>query len=150
VTAPGTHPLADATAATAPPEGAATSRSWRIEFPARQKLLNANQRLHFRQKAAITRQLRGDAFFLARKAKVPPLERARIDCIYEPPDRRRRDAANWADSAKPCVDGFVDAGVLVDDSSAFLNGPFMHIGEPHPGGRLVFLITELPEETSHA
>lgn len=121
------------------------ARTWRIEFPPKQKLLNANQRLHFRKKAAIARQLRRDAFLLAKAAKVPHLDRARIDCFYEPPDRRARDAANWHDSAKPCVDGFVDAGLLDDDSSAFLDGPFMHIGELHPGGRLVFVITELTE-----
>lgn len=119
-----------------------TARTWRIEFPAGQKLLNANQRLHHMAKYRITKQLRGDAFKLARAAKLPRLERARIDCIYEPPDRRARDAANWHDSAKPCVDGFVDAGLLMDDSSAYLDGPFMHIGEPHPRGRLVFVITE--------
>lgn len=124
-------------------------RSWRIEFPAQQDLLNANQRLHYQRKAAIVRQLRRDAFLLAKAAKIPRLKRARIDCFYEPPDRRRRDAANWADSAKPCADGITDAGVLTDDSSAFLEGPFMHIGDQHPGGRLVLLITELPEsETS--
>lgn len=47
------------------------------------------------------------------------------------------------------LDGITDAGVLVDDSSAFLEGPFMHIGDHYPGGKLVLLITELPEsETS--
>lgn len=121
------------------------ARTWRIEFPPQQKLLNANDRIHYRTKATIVRQLRRDAFLLLKGAKVPHLNRARIDCVYEPPDRRRRDAANWHDSAKPCVDGFVDAGLLADDSSAYLEGPFMHIGDPHPGGRLVFVITDLTE-----
>jgi hypothetical protein len=94
-------------------------------------------------KHRITRQLRGDAAVLARHAKIPRLERARIDCVYEPPDRRRRDAANWHDTAKPLTDGLVDAGVLDDDDSTRLDGPFMHIGDVHPGGRIVLHITEL-------
>lgn len=134
---------ASASSVPAPLEGA---RTWRIEFPPKQELLNANQRLHHQRKATIVRQLRSDAFLLAKAAKVPHLDRARIDCFYEPPDRRARDAANWHDSAKPCVDGITDAGVLTDDNSRFLEGPFMHIGPPHPGGRLVFVITELPEQ----
>lgn len=125
------------------------ARTWTIAMPAGQELLNANDRPHWAKRSRITRQLRSDAFLLARYAKVPLLERAHIDCFYEPADSRRRDAANWADSAKPCVDGFVDAGMLRDDSSAYLAGPFMHIGAKHPGGRLVFVITELtPKDPS--
>lgn len=126
------------------PVGATTpGRTWTVAMPSRQKLLNANDRLNRYAKARIVKQLRTDAFKLAKHAKVPLLQRAQIDCFYQPPDSRRRDPANWADSAKACVDGFVDAGMLSDDSTAYLDGPFMRIGAKHPGGRLVFLITEL-------
>lgn len=117
--------------------------TWTVEFPAGQKLLNANQRLHHMAKYRITKQLRGDAFKLAKAMRIPRLERARIDCTYEPPNRRTRDAANWHDTAKPLVDGLVDAGVLDDDDHTRLDGPFMHIGNVHPRGRMVLLITEL-------
>jgi crossover junction endodeoxyribonuclease RusA len=120
-----------------------STRTWVIEFPAGQKLLNANDRLHHMAKYRITKQLRADAFLLAKAAKIPHLERARIDCTYEPPDQRRRDAANWQDAAKPLVDGLVDARVLDDDDHTRLEGPFMHIGDVHPGGRIVLEITEL-------
>lgn len=125
-------------------------RSWRIAFPPRQELLNANDRRHPQAKARIVKQLRGDAFFLARHAKIPRLERAQIDCVYEPPDGRRRDAANWSDTAKAYADGCVDAGVLADDDHTRLAGPFMHIGGRFPGGRMVLHITELtaPENPS--
>jgi len=142
-------PSADKTAAS-PGEGATTPRSWRIEFPPRQKLLNANQRLNHHARNRITQQLRGDAFKLAKYHKVPRLMRARIDAIYEPPDRRKRDAGNYYPTYKAAIDGFVDAGVLPDDDSEHCKGPFMDIGERHAGGRIVLLITELPEsETSH-
>lgn len=120
-----------------------TGRTWTIEMPAGQQLLNANQRLHHMAKHRITKQLRHDAYNLALYARIPRLERARIDCYYEPPDRRTRDAANWHDTAKPLVDGLVDAGVLDDDDSTRLEGPFMHIGEVYPLGRIVLHITEL-------
>jgi crossover junction endodeoxyribonuclease RusA len=115
-------------------------------MPPRQKLLNANDRLNRYAEARIVKQLRSDGFKLAKCAKVPLLERAQIDCVYEPPTNGRRDAANWQDSAKAITDGFVDAGVLRDDSTAYLAGPFMHIGEKHPGGRLVLYITEITNE----
>lgn len=121
-----------------------TPRTWRIEFPPKQKLLNANQRLHRMAEASIVKQLRTDAFKLARHAKIPRLEHARLDCVYEPPDQRRRDAANWADTAKAFADGVVDAGVLADDDHTRVAGPFMHIGDPFPGGRMVLIITETP------
>ena len=33
------------------------------------------------------------------------------------------DPNNWAATTKPIVDGFVDAGLLVDDSYAYVLGP---------------------------
>jgi crossover junction endodeoxyribonuclease RusA len=44
------------------------------------------------------------------------------------------------------LDGLVDAGVVVDDDSKHVVGPDMRIGDPHPGGRLVLIIVELPSE----
>ena len=45
------------------------------------------------------------------------------------PDSRERDPANWADSGKPAIDGLVDAGVFVDDSSKYVVGPDYRLGE---------------------
>ncbi|MFG2001749.1 hypothetical protein ACGFNU_21620 [Spirillospora sp. NPDC048911] len=122
----------------------ARARFWRLEMPAGQTLLNANRQLHWSQKARIVRQLRSDAYFIAKYVKVPPLKRARIDAYYcPPPARRTRDAANWQPTFKAQVDGIVDAGVLPDDDHTHLEGPFPHIGDPHPDGRVVLIITEL-------
>lgn len=50
-------------------------------------------------------------------------------------DRRRRDANNWSPTAKACIDGLVDAGVLPQDWSFHLIGPDMRIGPVTTQGR---------------
>lgn len=118
-------------------------RQWRIEFPPGQELLNANDRIHWSKRSRITKQLRSDAHLMARYLKIPRLERARITCLYEPPDSRRRDAGNWYPTFKAQIDGLVDAGVLADDDHTRVDGPHMYISDPFPMGRIVLIITEL-------
>ena len=122
-------------------------RQWRIEMPAGQELLNANDRIHWSKRARITKQLRSDAHVMARYLKIPRLARARITCLYEPPDARRRDAGNWYPTFKAHVDGLVDAGVVADDDHTRVDGPHMYIGDPFPKGRIVLIITELDPST---
>lgn len=123
------------------------SRVWTIELPAGMRLLNANDRVHWAKKARITRQLRDTACWLARHQKIPTLRCARIIAEYRPPDRRRRDPANWSPSAKAAVDGLVDAGVLPDDDARHLVGPDMRIGQATPRGQLVLRIHEINAES---
>lgn len=119
-------------------------RRWRIEFPAGMRLLSANDRLHYRAKARIVAEIRAQAGWLTKAAKVPQLSRARIDGIYEPPTKHARDRSNWHPTLKAAVDGVVsDVHVLPDDSDAYLDGPHMHIGEIRKPGRFVLVITEL-------
>jgi crossover junction endodeoxyribonuclease RusA len=127
----------------AAPAGGDTPRTWRIEFPAGMELLNANDRTHWSAKAPVTKALRWAAFCLARSGLVPQLDRAHVEAVYEPPDRRRRDPANLYPSIKACVDGLVDARVLPDDDAAHLVGPDMRLGDVRPGGRIVLIVTDL-------
>lgn len=132
----------------APPAGEATTylaREWRLEMPAGMELLNANHRQHWSARARVTKDLRWAAYVLAKKARIPRLARAHVECIYEPPPARAvRDVGNLAPSAKACVDGAIgDAGVLPEDSDRYLVGPDMRRGDIHPQGRLVLLVTEL-------
>lgn len=120
-----------------------TARTWTVALPVGFPLLNANQRQHWRTKAKITRNIRIAAMFCAKNVRVPALARAQIVAEYRPPNRRRRDVHNLYPSAKAAVDGLVDAGVLPDDSDAYLVGPDMRLGEVEPGGRLLLHITEL-------
>lgn len=110
---------------------------WTVPIPPGTPLLNANQRIHWRQRAARTRVLRDAALVLARAARMPRLERAYVIAEYRPPDRRRRDVANLYPSFKACIDGIVSAGVLPDDSDTYLTGPDMRIGPVVTRGQLV-------------
>ncbi|GAA3223050.1 hypothetical protein [Actinocorallia longicatena] len=92
-------------------------------------MLSANVRLHWRRKAAITRGIRFATKVQALNQKIPRLERVHILGEYLPVDRRRRDPANWAPSAKAAVDGLVDAGVLEDDDHTRVTGPDMRLGD---------------------
>lgn len=122
-------------------------RSWTIELPAGMTLINANDRLHWAVKARLTKTIRDAAHIITRQAKVPRLEKARIEFFFHPGPRiRRRDAANWFPSAKAAVDGVVDAGVLADDSDEFLEGPIPRRGEAREKSQLVLVITEQAPE----
>ena len=83
--------------------------------------LNATQRLHGAQRSVKTRLLRGAA--KTRAKSLDPMQRARLTVEIGWPDKRRRDAHNLMPTLKACIDGFVDAGVLPDDSDAHLVGP---------------------------
>lgn len=116
-----------------------------IVMPTGLKLLNSNDRLHIRVKALRTAALREAAFEAAGHANLPHLGRAHIYCHLRAGDRRRRDPGNWYPSAKACVDGLVDAGVLDDDDHTRVIGPDMRLApEMVRGGQLVITLIELP------
>lgn len=100
-----------------------TTLTFRIEFPAGIPLLNANVKQHWSKSAPVTRDLRRLSWALAKRQKIPHLERARFTFTYYPPDRRRRDTPNVLYlTSKACIDGFVDAGVLTDDADKYVRG----------------------------
>jgi hypothetical protein len=114
-------------------------------------LLSLNDRLGWRERHERGQAIKNAACVVARQAKVPRLERARIAVIYQPPDRRHRDADNPVASAKSAVDGIVMAGVLEDDECPrYVAGIWCTIGEIFPRGRLVLHLTELAAETGAA
>lgn len=129
-----------------------TGRVLQFSFNAPDEMLNANQRLHWSRRYFLARSWRQAAQMHARKAmgRSPVrFEHAYIDIEIFFPDNRRRDVGNWQPTAKPIVDGCVDAGVLVDDDDKHLTGPDLHRGDrstselPH----IVVTITETPGGT---
>lgn len=91
--------------------------------------LNANDRHPWMVKRRLVKSWREAAGIVAMLARVPQLPAGHVVAELLFPDRRRRDPANWAPTAKACVDGLVDARVFVDDNSDIVTGPDMRLGE---------------------
>lgn len=124
----------------------AGTTTYTVALPAGLPLLNANRtrRMHWSQVRRLAKPIREATCLLARNQHIPPLDRAHVVYVVHPtPQTRRRDPANWAESAKAAVDGLVDAGVFEDDDSAHVIGPDPRLGEPVKGGQLVIHITPL-------
>jgi Holliday junction resolvase RusA-like endonuclease len=102
---------------------------WVLDIPPGD-LINANERLHWAVRARRTRDLKADAFRVARAARVPRMDRIRVVGVVHPPDRRRRDPHNLYPTLKAYIDGIVMAGVLVDDDASHLVEVSMVIGSP--------------------
>ncbi len=134
-----------------------TFRNYVLALPPGLKLLNANQRVHYRvwaeQTAAIRSaardaciahpQLRAD---LVSAGEAPVLPHAWILGVLHPPSKRRADPANWYGSFKAAIDGVVEAGLLEDDDHLHLLGPDMRLGAVVPRGQLVLHIYEMTAE----
>lgn len=90
--------------------------------------ITANQRLHWRVRSGRTVQWRQDTKWHALAAKIPYIPTALIVCELRFSTLHRRDPANWAPTAKACVDGLVDAEVFDDDDHKHVTGPDMRMG----------------------
>lgn len=108
-----------------------TPRSWTLELPPNTVLLTSNQRMPWRPRARLTRDLRRLTWAIATNTIGPVgLDRVRIAATVHPGPRTRRfDPHNWQPSLKAAIDGLVDARVIADDDAtrvtevAFVAGP---------------------------
>ena len=79
--------------------------------------LNLNQRMHWAQKAELTRDIRQETCLKARPFKQQfapgPIT---VSFHWQPKDNRRRDSDNPIATAKVCFDAIVDAGLVPDDT----------------------------------
>lgn len=82
--------------------------------------LNMNQRMHWAQKAKITKVIRHEAFVRCRAARIPRAKHLTVQLHYQPKDNRRRDSDNIAPTLKALCDGIVDAGVVPDDTPDYM------------------------------
>jgi crossover junction endodeoxyribonuclease RusA len=94
----------------------------------REWMLNANQRLHWREKGERSRWLRNTARLLSNPRCVYA-DRMRCEVVVSWPNARRRDVHNLMPTIKACIDGLVDAGVLADDSDKYLVGPDLRVSD---------------------
>jgi len=93
---------------------------WTLPLPWPGPLLHENQRLHWAQKAQLTRTVRDVTCFLAGNARLPRgLDRVEITLHWQPATVRRRDDHNLTPTLKAAVvDGLVDFGLIPDDNAA--------------------------------
>lgn len=150
-------PVRDAQAPGSPlPPG---PRTFTIALPW-ERIVSSNERAHRFVVAKVSKQIRADAKQCALSAKIPSLGQVRVVAEISFPNARRRDAHNFGGPGglKPAIDGLVDAGVLVDDSDAYVvstsikPGPVQRLPYPVKGetwGLITIHLTELPEETPH-
>lgn len=92
-------------------------------------LLTSNQRLHWREKARRAANLRTLAGIRCGHGKAAFIGKVKCTVHVGWPDARRRDAHNLMPTVKPCIDGFVDSGLLEDDSDKYLVGPDLRVSD---------------------
>lgn len=95
--------------------------SYRLTLPYMQPPLTSNQRMHWRPKAELTRQVRAAARHLALHAQIPSLDECVVGLVWTVTTRHRRDADNLVPTLKACCDGLVDAGVVPDDTPQYMH-----------------------------
>jgi crossover junction endodeoxyribonuclease RusA len=125
--------------------------SYRIEIPrGGREWVTANQRGGWQPRARGTRLWRAAAGWKAKQlGGLSITGGARVICELRFFGKRRRDGANWADTAKAVIDGFVDSGVFPDDSAEYVIGPDMRIGPLVAAPRIEALIVHIfPEQES--
>ena len=94
-----------------------------IEVPGRVPAkLRPNARMHWGAKMRATKKWRARGYQEGkiRRLSSGPLDLARITFEFHYKVRRNRDIDNLILTMKPFVDGLVDAGLLIDDSSEHL------------------------------
>jgi crossover junction endodeoxyribonuclease RusA len=91
-----------------------------IELPPDLPLLNANDRIHYRSRARITKEIRSAAKEAVQHVPFTRFGEVKVRCIFRAPDNRRRDVSNLYPSFKCALDGLVDAGLLKDDSDRYV------------------------------
>ena len=117
--------------------------TYTITVPKIARYMSANDRPNRWAKAAQTKEWREAAHIMAAHSGADMLTGlVRITATVHIADKRRREVSNLFPTFKACIDGFVDAGILADDSDAHVIGP-----DPRRGydktPRIVFELTEV-------
>lgn len=77
-----------------------------LPYPKPPEGLSANWRGHWRPKARSTAEVRDLVVFLARSARITPMQRMEVELVWVVTDRRKRDGAeNLTPLLKAVIDG---------------------------------------------
>ncbi|GAA4774392.1 RusA family crossover junction endodeoxyribonuclease [Microbacterium gilvum] len=104
-----------------------------IVFGWKRPPLTANQRLHWAERAQLTRMVRTAAMMTA---PLETFEKVAVKLTWVVKDNRRRDADNIYPTFKALCDGLVDGGVVPDDTPQYMDklAPFIRLekdADPH-------------------
>ncbi len=118
---------------------------YELRLPWTKPPLSANDRHHWRRKAAIVATVRGTTAGLVMAADWPvEADHITVGLHYWPRDNRRRDADNLVVPLfKALVDGLVDARVVVDDDDSHVTR-LMPVIHPADGDPRLELWVEVP------
>lgn len=109
--------------------------------------LHANQRLHWSVRHRLVRLVRHTAHWRAKQIKIPRASRIAVGLHYAPGSGPGGtfDPSNLMPTQKAALDGVRDAGVVPDDSAAYVveEIPAIHTG---PGPRRLWLRVEILED----
>jgi len=93
-----------------------------IDLIANKPPLSANQRLHWRRKAAVTKAVRETTAWRVKALTLPLAAKLTVRLRFDTGDnRKRRDPANLCATSKPAIDGLVDAGLVPDDTPEWVD-----------------------------
>lgn len=123
--------------------------TWHLSLPYTRPPLTLNDRLHWAPRSRLVHTIRQTTCVLARAKHIPLCQRISVELHYQQFIAKRIDADNLYATVKPCVDGLVDAGVVLDDDTARVvhHTPVVH--PPQPGqraGLLWLVIADLSAE----
>jgi hypothetical protein len=107
-----------------------------ITIPAPCTWINSNQRIHRMQHAKLTAIWRETARTLWHHGTYTEGQ-IHITCHIYKPHRGRYDPGNLYPTAKACVDGLVEAGMIADDDWAHVIGPDMRHGGIGPAALII-------------
>lgn len=94
-------------------------------------MVSSNRRIHWSRRSEVQRYWRELGYLTARDLDM--MQKAHVTFRVRWPTRHRRDVHNYTALVfKPLIDGFVDAGVLPDDSDKYLVGPDLRVAQ-QPG-----------------
>jgi hypothetical protein len=108
----------------------------------------ANARLHRMARYRVTRAIRETTVVMARAAHLAPITvPVKILAIQHPaPGARTIDSENIAPLVKAMIDGLRNAGVLRNDSPAYVTETRNTVGARRPGSQLVLHLTEAVDD----
>lgn len=118
-------------------------RTWTLDLPLAGAPLSLNDRAHWSARSRGAKTIREAVGWLCREQRIPALASADVTLRVFPPDRRRRDEDNLVATLKPCLDGIVDAGVLTDDTPAYVSSRVRLA--PYDGSRRWRYLLEIAE-----